>query len=96
MIKLFSAIYSLNDNSDILKVFTNSTALSNAVTTNAERHPQGYLLNSLLLDHLYQQKIIQLLKEDSEKELFAIDYTINLIESRPFTTFLYREAIINE
>ena len=39
MIKLFSAIYSLNDNSDILKVFTNSTALSNAVTTNAERHP---------------------------------------------------------
>ena len=95
MIKLVSVIHLLNSN-HALKVFTNNTALSNLVTTNAEKHPDGYLINNLLLDHLYHQKVLHLIKEDSEEDLFAINYLINLIESRPFTTFLYREKVFNE
>ena len=96
MIELVSIIHLLNDNRNVLKVFTNNTVLSNLVTTNAEKHTDGYLINSLLLDHLYYQKVLHLIKEDSEEGLFAINYLINLIESRPFTTFLYRERVFNE
>ena len=96
MIELVSVIHLLNSKRDALKVFTNNTSLSNVVTTNAEKHPEGYLVNNLLLDHLYHQKVLHLIKEDSEEDLFPINYIINLIESRPFTTFLYRERVFNE
>ena len=51
---------------------------------------------SFLLEHLYHQKVLHLIKEDSEEDMFPINYIINLIESRPFTTFLYRERVFNE
>lgn len=96
MIELISVIHLLNNNRHALKVFTNNTSLSNVVTTNAEKHPDGYLVNNSLLEHLYHQKVLHLIKEDSEEGLFAINYLINLIESRPFTTFLYREKVFND
>ena len=37
-----------------------------------------------------------MIKEDSEEELNALEKVINLIEAKPFTTFLYKESILNE
>ena len=96
MTKLFSAIYLLNDNREILSMFTNKLSLSAAIINNAEKHPEGYLVNSSLLEHLYNHKVIAMIKEDSEEELNALEKVINLIEDRPFTTFLYKESILNE
>lgn len=96
MSHLFSVLYLLNDNRDPLSIFNDKLALSAAIINNAEKHPEGYLVNSSLLEHLYNQKVILLLKEDSEGELKALEKVINLIESRPFTTFLYKESILNE
>ena len=96
MSKLFSAIYLLNDNREVLSTFTNKLSLSAAIINNAEMYLEGYLVNSLLLEHLYHHKVIELIKEDSEGELNAIEVVINLIESRPFTTFLYKERLLNE
>lgn len=56
MIELISVIHLLNNNRHALKVFTNNTSLSNVVTTNAEKRPDGYLVNKSLLEHLYHQK----------------------------------------
>ena len=97
MSKLFSVINLLNDNRHQLKVFTdNNIALSSVIINNAEKHLDGYLVNSFLLEHLYHQKVLHLIKEDSEEDMFPINYIINLIESIPFTTFLYREKVFNE
>lgn len=96
MSKLFSAIYLLNDNREVLRIFNNKLSLSAAIINNAEKHPEGYLVNNSLLEHLYNHKVIALIKEDSEEELKALEAVINLIESRPFTTFLYKESILNE
>ena len=96
MSKLFSAIYLLNDNREVLSMFTNKLSLSAAIINNAEKHPEGYLVNNSLLEHLYNHKVIAMIKEDSEWELKALETVINLIEDRPFTTFLYRERVFNE
>ena len=96
MIQLISVIHLLNNNRDAVKILTNSKSLSSIVTANAEKHPEGYLVNNSLLKHLYHQKVLHLINEDSEEDLFAIDYLINLIESRPFTTFLYKEKVFND
>ena len=96
MTKLFSAIYLLNDSREAFRIFNNKLSLSAAIINNAEKHPEGYLVNSSLLEHLYNHKVIAMIKEDSEGELNALETVINLIESRPFTTFLYRESILNE
>ena len=96
MSKLFSAIYLLNDKRQVLRMFTNKLSLSAAIINNAEKHPEGYLVNNSLLEHLYNHKVIAMIKEDSEWELKALETVINLIEDRPFTTFLYKESILNE
>ena len=96
MIQLISVIHLLNNNRDAVKILTNSKSLSNVVTANAEKHPEGYLVNNSLLEHLYHQKVLHLINEDSEEDLFAIDCLINLIESSPFTTFLYKEKVFND
>ena len=96
MSKLFSAIYLLNDNREILGMFTNKLSLSAAIINNAEKHPEGYLVNNSLLEHLYNHKVIAMIKEDSEWELKALETVISLIDDRPFTTFLYEESILNE
>lgn len=96
MSKLFSAIYLLNDKRQVLRMFTNKLSLSAAIINNAEKHPEGYLVNNSLLEHLYNHKVIAMIKEDSEEELNALEKVINLIEAKPFTTFLYKESILNE
>lgn len=96
MANMLSAIYLLNDSREVLRIFNNKLSLSTAITNNAEIHSEGYLVNSSLLEHLYNHKVIALIKEDSEGELDAIEAVINLIESRPFTTFLYKERLLSE
>lgn len=94
MSRLVGAIYLLNDS--LIRVFINPLTLNAVITNNAEKHAEGYLIDSSLLDLLYQYKIIEYLKEDSEGELDALEFIISLIESRPFTTFLYKESKVNE
>ena len=96
MANMLSAIYLLNDSREILNVFTNKLSLSAAIINNAEKHPEGYLVNNSLLEHLYNHKVIAMIKEDSEWELKALETVINLIKDRPFTTFLYKERLLNE
>ena len=55
MIELISVIHLLNNNRDAVKILTNSKSLSSVVTANAEKHPEGYLVNNgtLFLSHAF-------------------------------------------
>lgn len=46
MSKLFSVLYLLNDNRDPLRIFNDKLSLSAAIINNAEKRPEGYLVNS--------------------------------------------------
>lgn len=94
MTKIVSGIYLLNNDFNMINIFENALILSAAIINNAEPHLNGYLVNSSLLDILYHHKVLTLIKEDSE-ELDALESVIKLIESRPFTTFLYKERVLN-
>ena len=70
MIQLISVIHLLNNNRDAVKILTNSKSLSSVVTANAEKHPEGYLVNNSLLKHLFLLLFLNLKGFFRLKDLF--------------------------
>ena len=96
MSTIIGRIVTLGKKEEVLFTFKNMYAVRAAIINNAPKHRYGYLVNSYILDYLYQYKVIEHLKEDSVGELEILDKIISLIETRPFTTFLYEEVDLIE
>ena len=92
MSSIIGRIITLGKKEEVLLTFKDMYSVRAAIINNAPKHRYGYLVNSCILDYLYQYKVIEHLKEDSVGELEILDKIISLLETRPFTTFLYDEV----